>query len=217
MVAISLLDRLKWGVNSHLIKIHNKYNAFDIMQLLQNDLNNAKNDIKNRDGEILKLKFDVELAKNKMLKALEANNDAIKEKQELECTIANQRDYIASRFGYPWALWVRVRGYTRGYIPVTRTHTRSQAQFHPYPYPYPLAPLSNFGGYGYGLCIPAGIPASIPLYTRGYVPATRNHTRHQAQFHTPPYPYLLGLYPWVCIHTHTHTRGPRSAAGIHPW
>ena len=55
--------------NSHLIKIHNKYNAFDIMQL-QNDLNNAKNDIKNRDGEILKLKFDVELAKNKMLKAL---------------------------------------------------------------------------------------------------------------------------------------------------
>ena len=95
MVAISLLEQLKWGVNSHLIKIHNKYNAFDIMQL-QNDLNNAKNDIKNKDGEILKLKFDVELAKNKMLKALEANDDTIEEKQELECTIANQRDYIAS-------------------------------------------------------------------------------------------------------------------------
>ena len=49
-----------------------------------------------RSGEILKLKFDVELAKNKMLKAIEANDDAIEEKQELECTIANQRDYIAS-------------------------------------------------------------------------------------------------------------------------
>ena len=95
MVAISLLEQLKRGVSSHLIKVHNKYNAFDIMQL-QNDLGNAKNEIKNKEGEILKLKIDVELAKNKMLKAIEANDNAIEEKQELECTIANQRDYIVS-------------------------------------------------------------------------------------------------------------------------
>ena len=92
MVAISLLDQLKWGVNSHLIKIHNKYNAFDIMTL-QHELSNTKSEMQRQKT---KLNIEVELAKNKMLKALNERDDALEQKEEAECTIANQRNYIQS-------------------------------------------------------------------------------------------------------------------------
>ena len=92
MVAISLLDQLKWGVNSHLIKIHDKYNAFDIMTL-QHELNNTKSEMQRQKT---KLNIEVELAKNKMLKALNERDDALEQKEEAECRIANQRDYIKS-------------------------------------------------------------------------------------------------------------------------
>ncbi len=52
MIAISLMDQLKWAVNSHLIKIHDKYNAFDIMAL-QNELQVAKNEIQMQEGDFL--------------------------------------------------------------------------------------------------------------------------------------------------------------------
>ena len=104
MIAISLLDQLKWGVNSHLIKIHDKYNAFDIMSL-QNELKIAKNDIQTQKT---KLNIEIELARNKMLKALNAKDDALEEKEkalkekdaaleekeEAQCIIENQRGYI---------------------------------------------------------------------------------------------------------------------------
>ena len=104
MIAISLLDQLKWGVNSHLIKIHDKYKAFDIMAL-QNELKIAKNDIQTQKT---KLNIEIELARNKMLKALNAKDDALEEKEkalkekdaaleekeEAQCIIENQRGYI---------------------------------------------------------------------------------------------------------------------------
>ncbi len=86
MIAISLLDQLKWAVNSHLIKIHDKYNAFDIMAL-QNELQVAKNEIQMQEGDFIKLNIEMEQAKNKMLKALIA-------KDEADCKIENQRNYI---------------------------------------------------------------------------------------------------------------------------
>ena len=106
MIAISLLDQLKWGVNSHLIKIHDKYNAFDIMSL-QNELKIAKNDIQ---SQKTKLNIEIELARNKMLKALNEKDDALEEKEkalkekqaaleekeEAECRIENQRGYIGT-------------------------------------------------------------------------------------------------------------------------
>ena len=88
MIAISLLDQLKWAVNSHLIKIHDKYKAFDIMAL-QNELQVAKNKIQMQEGDSIKLKIETEQAKNKMLKALIA-------KDEAECRIESQRVYIRS-------------------------------------------------------------------------------------------------------------------------
>ena len=86
MIAISLLDQLKWAVNSHLIKIHDKYNAFDIMAL-QNELQVAKNEIQMQEGDFIKVNIEMEEAKNKMLKALIA-------KDEADCKIENQRVYI---------------------------------------------------------------------------------------------------------------------------
>ena len=97
MIAISLLDQLKWAVNSHLIKIHDKYKAFDIMSL-QNELRTARNEIQ---SQKTKLNIEIELARNKMLKALnekdealEEKKKALEEKEEAQCVIENQRGYI---------------------------------------------------------------------------------------------------------------------------
>ena len=97
MIAISLLDQLKWAVNSHLIKIHDKYKAFDIMSL-QNELRTARNEIQ---SQKTKLNIEIELARNKMLKALNEKDEALEEKkialeekEEAQCVIENQRSYI---------------------------------------------------------------------------------------------------------------------------
>ncbi len=51
MGALSLLEQLKWEVNRHLIKIHDKYKAFDIMSL-QNELKLTKTELSSKQAEL---------------------------------------------------------------------------------------------------------------------------------------------------------------------
>ena len=51
MGALSLLEQLKWEVNKHLIKIHERYNASDIMAL-QNELQSTKKELSAKQTEL---------------------------------------------------------------------------------------------------------------------------------------------------------------------
>ncbi len=79
MGALSLLEQLKWEVNRHLIKIHDKYKAFDIMAL-QNELQLKKEELSSKqtelfcaeqensllEGDFMRVTKDLEETKTKM-------------------------------------------------------------------------------------------------------------------------------------------------------
>ena len=63
MIAISLLEQLKWAVNRHLIRIHDKYKASDIMSL-QHELQAAKDEIKAKNTKLFSAEQENRLLEN---------------------------------------------------------------------------------------------------------------------------------------------------------
>ena len=86
MAALSLLERLKWEVNRHLIKIHDQYKAFDVMGL-QHQFEKTKKKLEETNKELKDTKTELFCAQqeNELLQGdfMRVNRDLEDTKKEM--------------------------------------------------------------------------------------------------------------------------------------